>query len=348
MSAPDLQDLVRRHSRLVALGGLALLLLGTALASAAYHAPVEERTTTRHDAWTERASTTYSVTVTRNSTHWPVGTILPMGQPAYFRTVSDAIQFDHAWAAEAPDARGVAAGTMIAQVRATSADGRQFWSIERTLAEATTSDVAQGLTLSGRLDLDPLVEEVAAVSRELPVGDGTVNWSIRTTVVYAIETGDRREQGTSERVVPILASDPRFILPAPEALAWSEAHGEDAVTIQSHAAGIPGVLGSVRSLALLAVGLAGLVTGAVAGRAAFRDEGFDRERRKYRDWVSVADAVPASARDERNTVDVGSLEDLVHVAADARTRVLLDQGTRVFYALLPGVTYRYARHAKPQ
>jgi hypothetical protein len=224
-------------------------------------------------------------------------------------------------------------------------DGRPFWTIEHPLAEASTQDITTGLVLSGVVDLDSLVDEVSRISLELPVGDGHFNWSVLAHVVYAIETDAGSEQGGSEHTLPIVAADPRFILPASDALQQETSHVQTQGVESTTPAGAPGVLRSLKTLGTLSLGASViLAAGAIHAREG-RNEGFDREFRRYREWVSVAGSIPEAARDPNTLVEVGSLEDLVHVASDVRTRVLLDPNTREFFALLPGVTYRYGRHA---
>lgn len=337
---------VRRHRALLGALAVALLVLGAWMAASAYARPVTSHATREVSSWGESSSFQYAVPVTRNSTHWPIGTVLPMGQPAYFRTISDTIQVEHAWLPTLPEgARGVAAGTMIVRVEAQDRDGRPYWAIEHALDEATTDDIAAGLALAGVVDLDALVNEVAVLNKEAPFGDGTLNWSVEATIVYALEGAAGGVRGESVDVLPILAADPRFSLPTAEELAWERPHAEVESISSTAPAGWPGVLRSVRSLALLAAGASLLALLGYAAFAGARNEGFEREYRRHREWVSVAGAIPDAARDPAGIVDVSTLEDLVHVAADARTRVLLDARTREFYALLPGVTYRYARHA---
>lgn len=344
---PAAPDLIRRHHRAITLVGVTLLLAGAWMLTAAYNVPWEERHVSTMTIWSEHDAFSYRVPVTRNSTHWPIGTELPMGEPAYFRTISDRILVDYSWIADTPaDARGVAAGRLDVQVRAQSADGRPYWSLEHTLAEATAQDVQQGIALSGIVDLDELMNEVSVVSRELPPGDAVVNWSVRAVVTYSIEMGERHEQGQTERILSMSASDPRFVLPRPEELRWDNAHTEESTSVTAHLAGMPGALRSLRGMGLAALGIAAVGLGAWAARTVAQS-GFETEYRRFRDWVSAAGSVPEGATTAGTLVEVTSLEDLVHVAADARTRVVLDSSSRIFYALLPGVTYRYARHATP-
>lgn len=338
-------DVLRASRAALAAAGLALLLGAAWTGASAYTEPRAERSIERELLWTEEASYVYGVPVTRNSTHIPIGTLLPMGQPAYFRTISDALLLEHRWFA-APGVAGiapagVAAARMSVHVDAVTPDGRPYWSIEHKLAEGTTRDLAAGIALSARLDLDALVAEYAEVDKQLPVSDGHVNWTIRTVVTYAFDLRGRHVEGTVEHVLPFQVQDPRILAPGPEDLAWRTPHTEEQVHVSSAPRGMPGVLSSPRVLGLAGLGLALLLLPSTLAPRGDAADAYERERRRYRDWVSTAGGIPATTGP---VVDVHTLEDLVHVASDARTRVLLDPATRVFYALLPSATYRYARH----
>lgn len=336
--ASGLPELVQRHRALLgAAGALALLLAAWSVVSAAGETR-EERHLSTSRLWSERAEYTYSVPVTRNSTHYPEGTILPMGETAYFRTVSDHVRLRFAWSTDAPaDVEGVAAAEMVVHVQAQTTDGRPYWSIQHTLAEARTASPHEGLVLEGVLDLDAVAAEVEVLARELPASDGVLNWSVRTTVVHALDLGGAPQRASSTYALDIRAADPRYVLPGAEALRWEREHTEErVVTVGTPAGWSAGVTrASTYGPALLGVLLLGAAGSAPRGGA------FERELRRHREWVSPAENLPAIT----GAIDVASLEDLVHVAADARTRVLLDASTRTFYALLPGITYRYARHA---
>lgn len=345
MNTSGLTDALQRHHRAITALGALLLLVSLWFAASAYAAPVQERHVDSTTRWAESSAFTYRVPVTRNSTHYAVGSEFPMGEPAYFRTVSDAILVNYTWtpSSDDPALAGVAAGKLVVRVLAADPDGRPYWRIEHTLAESNAPQATGGLLLSGRVDLDALVEEVNGLMRELPVVEGTVNWSVRATVVYAIDAHGAHEQGERERVLPINAGDPRYVLPGADELTWTDVHTEDRAYSITHAAGVPGVVRQWPAL-LVAAAAIGLL---VAGLSAAKDDAeiFEREFRKFREWVSTAGRIPDRAAEAATTIDVRSLEDLIHVAADARTRVVLDERSRVFYAFLPGVTYRYARHA---
>lgn len=340
MSSTRARSFVRRHRAPLAVAAVALATLGGWLLLGAYMDPVETRSAREVAPWSERASFTYAVPVTRNSTHWPVGTILPMGEPAYFRTISDAILVDFDWDAEG-EASGVAAADLVVEVRATARDGRTLWVVERPLDSSAVERVAEGITLSGRMDLDALVEEVKRIGLELPMTDGRINWTVRATVLYALDVTGLHQSGESVYLLPVDVADPRFVLPTADALRWEDRHAERVESVRSHPAGWSGVAGALRAQALVVAGaaLGGLLSW--AGPRRTEDEDLPPEHARYRDWVTVARRVPDPER-HGMIVDVSTLQDLVHVANDARTRVVMDAGTRTYYAFLPGATYRFA------
>lgn len=343
---------LRAHAAPLGALAAAAIALGLLLASGAYAEPVVERRIVQHADWREDASYAYEVPVTRNSTRWPIGTRIPMGEPAYYRTVSPGFPVEFRWAAVAePPAEGAAEAVMTARVVAEARDGRAYWSVEHELGRARIESAGDALRLKGYVDMDALVNETERLAREMPLSDGRLNWSVETVVTYAVRAGGEESSGKSRYHIPIQVGDPRFLLPPGEALQWSARHGDASVVETSAPAGAPGVLSSLRALALL---VGGAALGGAVLVAAWRDPGrgldpataaYRREHARHHDWITDARALDGT-RLARPFADVGSLDDLVRAAADARVRILHDASTRTYYASLPTITYRYARHAR--
>lgn len=349
MIAARAADLVRRHLILALVLALGLLAAG-ALSILASARAIE---TTRHEAtrerWAEDASYSYVVPVVRNSTHWPVGEKLPMGLPAYYRTVSDGFALDFAW--QAPNATGEARGDMIVRIAALAPDGRTYWEIVHPLAQGETGDDG-ALRMAARVDMDALVEEADRVGRELPISEGHVNWTIETTVAYSVQAGGARDESTSVYVFPLRVQDPRFILPTPAEASWRAPHEETRRWTTERVMGASGALADLEGLGLALSGAALLGVVAWIGvadplrRLAARDASYVREHQRHRDWVTSVPGPIDVGGFPPAVVDVADLETLIETAADARVRVLHDHAQRIYYAVLPGATYRYARHAR--
>lgn len=348
--AANLLDRIRDRPELAALACLALLVAGLVLSASAYAAVETEKTFVRHPRWGEASSYEYAVPVTRNATLWPIGATLPMGEPAYYRTVTDHIDVNFTWTAT-PTMEGHAHAEMVLRIRAQAPDGRSYWEVQHKLADAATDEPGAGLSLSGRLLLDDIVAQVERLDEELPRSDGTLNWTVETTVVYALHHGARTESGESVHALPIRVSDPRFHFPLPQELVWDRTHEDVESVVTERQAGLAGVFGSLRALGLMATGAVGLGVVVFARRSDpgrghdGPDRAFLREHERFRDWVTRS-AAPIDPRSLPPTVvDVPSLEDLVRLAAEARTRVLLDPVSRIYYGVLPGLVYRYGRHS---
>jgi hypothetical protein len=342
-------DLVRRHRVAAFVLALALLAGGALSLASSYRAVGIALHETTRDRWSEEASYAYVVPVVRNSTHWPVGTQLPMGLPAYYRTVSDSFALSFAW--RAANASGTASADMALRIVAQTTDGRVYWDIVHPLAQGDAG--ADGaLRLDAVLDMDALVAEADRIGKELPIGEGKVVWSVETTVAYAMTADGARDDATSSFVFPITVQDPRFILPAPEAATWEQPHSETRTWTSEHVAGAGGALSDLKGLALLAGGaallalVAWLALGDPLRTLAARDAAYVREHLRHSEWVtSVPGPIDVSSFPAA-VVDVADLETLIETAADARSRVLHDHAQRIYYTVLPNATYRYARHAR--
>lgn len=345
-------SLARAHHAKLAAVSAALLVLGLVGAHGSYHEVERERHTQEVSRWSEEARFTYEVPVTRNATLWPLNSTLPMGQPAYYRTVSEFIHLQFDWRAKGlADPDGMAQADLALLVRSESRQGRTYWEVEHPLAQAMTGDAAEGIVLRASLNLDNLNEEITRINRELPTSDGRVNWTVRATVAYALRSGEHTEAATARYDFPFVLSDPRVELPKPDEVAWERPHVRTTSSTLEKPAGWPGVLSDLRAQAFTLVGGAGVALALWAGRTdptrgmTRRELDFRREHEKFEEWVTTASRPVDAQGLPHPIVDVEGLEDLVAVASDARSRVLLDPATRIYYAVLPTMTYRYAKHA---
>src|SRR5581483_6547531 len=346
MAAPRLVEQLRAHAAPAMLLAGLLLVAGLAGAWSAYHEEARDTRTVSTTRWSESAAFAYSVPVTRNSTHWPNGTVLPMGMPGYFRTISDRVLVNFTWAPSGADAeRGLADASLTLRVRADSPQGRPFWSFERPLAQGLFA-AGEPVALHGTVDLDGTAAEVERASREMPVGDGHLNVTVIARVAYAFDRAGQDEAGTSEFALPVGLGDPRVTLPDPGDITWERPHATLSTSTTATTLGWAGVLGSLRSLALVAGGVAALAAIAWAVRAGpargvdAAEGEFRRELERHREYVTLAEGPLDAARLPAPLVDTATLDDLVEAAADARTRVVLDRASRVYYAVLPTMTYR--------
>lgn len=331
---------------------IAVALAGAALLVTEARRPVTHRETVEESRWSEEAAFSYVVPITRNASAWPGEETLPAGEPVYYRTITDQIPLEFRWRADDAElVRGAAEGSMVARVVALAPDGREFWRIERTLAQARTETPHEDLVLAGALPLDALVAESTRISQQLPPGEARIRWSVEAVVAYAHERADGPAAGKSNFTLPIEAADPRFDLPGPEALEWSRPHATYTTRATERPAGWGAALADVRAIALLGGGLALVAATLWAARErlghAPAEAAWREEHEEHRDWITPASHPVDPTGFPRPCVDVASLQDLVEAAADARTRVLFDPGRRLYYAVTPQVTYRYARHAAP-
>lgn len=350
MIGDKLLDVGRRHGTALLAVAAVLCIVGAYSLSSSYHAVEQSSHRADVERWSENATYTYSVTVVRNSTLWPNGTILPMGMPAYYRTISDGIDVKFAW--DAHDASGVAAADMLLRVRAESRDGRVFWEIEHPLAQTFVQNVSEGIQLGGRVDLDALHAELEQVGREMPLGDGSVNLTIETTIAYAIDAAGVEEVAKSRYYFPLEIHEPRVVVPQPKDVAWRVPHANERTWVSETQAGWDGAMTDLRGLALLGAGavlllvLVWVLTFDPIARLAPRDARYVQEHAQHRDWITTVSGKLDVGSFPSTVVDVTTLESLVETASDARCRILHDPQRRVYYAVLPHATYRYARHAR--
>lgn len=344
--APPARTLARYRAPLALLAG-ALLVLGGLWSLDAATRVERERRLVLDEAWSDEGVFTYAVPVAKDSPVFVNGTVLGMGEPAYFSSVSPRVLVNFTWRLAEPATPAEAAGHLKAVVQAAAPDGRAYWTLEEPLANAT----GQGpVVLAGVVDLEALDARVLETVRALGMLDAKTRWTVVATVAFAASApwGELRQVSTFE--LPLERSPPLYVLPSADDARALREHGEPREVVQEHQKGLAGLLGA--PLPLLVLGAGGALgaalasarrkpSGGGAGRA--EPEGFLRDLDRHREWVvEVVGPVPP-AEGER-VLDLDDLDDLVAFAAEARTRVLLDRYCRVFYVHAPGATYRYARH----
>jgi hypothetical protein len=322
-----------------------LLIGGLWLADAATHVERTQSVEQQH-RWVERGAFAYSVPVERASPVFPNGTVLGMGEPAYFSTVSPRVLLNFTWWLEEPAAVPVdAAGFVKAVVRAEAPDGRAYWTLEEPLANGTLAGMGQALVMSGVLDVPALDARLHDTLRELGMGEAKTTWQVVAEVRFAARASWGAVQNESVFRMDMDRSPPLYMLPGPDLASSAYAHAEERVLVQESRAGFVAALRA--PLPLAAVGLGGLGL-ALAARARPRpgdgDGAYQRDRAKHADWVvAVHGPIPPPAEGER-VLDMDNVDDLVAMAVEARTRVLLDEYCRVFWVFTPGAVYRFAGH----
>lgn len=339
---------LRENAPAAAALGLALLLAGATLASVEARQTTTFRESVEESRWSEEARYAYVVPITRNATIWPENATLPMGEPVYYRTMSDHVPVAFSWNAPAVG-EGRADARMVARVVAAYPDGRESWRIEHVLAEAATPDAARGFAIEGVLDLDLLVGQTKHTMDELPPGEARLSWLVETTVAYAVEGPAGPVAGKSVFVMPIQMQDPRFHLPGPDDLVFSRPHASVATRSTEIPVGWGEALASSRVAGLVVAGAALLGATVWAwrreARVAPEDLAWREEHEMHAEWItSCAGAIDPSSF-PAPLVEVEDLGALVDAAADGRTRILFDSPRRVYYAVTAHVTYLYARHA---
>lgn len=297
------------------------------------------------DRWVEEGRFTYLVPVVRDSPAFPNGTVLPMGEPGYFATVSPRVNLTFAWRLTEPEDTVVrAAGTLTVVLRSDAPDGRAYWTIERSLASALPTNVTgDGLVLGGTLDVATLAAEAENVTRGLGARPGKTRWDVVARVHFTVETPFGDWGNASSFTLPVQYENPLYTLPDEEGSALERPHGRTVLLVEETRAGPRALLAKPLVPATILGGLAllGLVVDARRRRLPDND-GFARDRDRYEEWITPAAGAPIPAGVP--IVEVKALRDLVALAAEAQTRVLLDEESRLFTVMTPGATYLYRAH----
>jgi hypothetical protein len=340
----------RAHRASVAAAGALLLVVGGAWALQAYEHVERTQDTAVSKAWSEQAGFTYSVPVQRDSPMFRNGTVLGMGEPAYVSSISPAFDVSFRWQVAQPavsDAQAL--GSMVVEVRSDAQDGRALWTLEFPLANASSS-AGQPLAMQGTVDLRDLEAQVHQGLQALDVGEAKLTWQVLARVAYTWHAPWGEVRNTSAFALPVRFDGPMYMLPTADEAQSGREHGDQLVTVHEQRAGLAGLLAAPIALGIAGLGGAGLGLAVLASRPPPgrrpepQAEAVEKELAKFGMWVTEVEGPMEPSPEWGPVVDLNRLADLVDMAAEARTRVLLDASSKTFYVLTPQACYRFATH----
>ncbi|MCA1814401.1 MAG: DUF5305 domain-containing protein [Halobacteriales archaeon] len=340
----------RAHRAPLAAASALLLVLSAVWGMQAYGHVARAETTSVAQAWGEEGAFTYTVPVQRASPMFANGTVLGMGEPAYFSSISPSFDVTFVWKVAQPAATDAAAlGNLVVQVRSETQDGRALWSLEFPLANGSSS-AGEPLTMVGHADLPAMTAQVQDGMRALGLGEAKLHWTVLARVASTFHASWGEVRNSSAYTLPVAFDGPMYMLPTADEARSVRDHGLSVVSVRESRAGLAGLLGAPIPLAGLGLGMLGLGFAGAVGRKP-RGGGpppeaaeMERDLGKFGMWVTEVEGPMEPTGDWGPIVDLGSLGDLVDMAAEARTRVLLDHASRTFYVLTPQACYRFATH----
>ena len=309
----------------VVLAVAGILALGSA--GWTYANPPTTTVTDQVDKQTIQSELGTGAVVTGDSNLYERGTRLT-NRPIYF--VDTAPNLSLTVRTTAPADQPVRIDHTIELVVRASADGNEFWSRSRVLANEreTTSDGTA--STSTTVDVPALEERLAPVRAEVGAA-GSIEVLVRVTTAY--ETN--QYAGELHRTTPLKLSGGTYAVEQVtlETTESSSASREIVLpTWDESAFAFPAGIGAV----------ALLVAGAIAATSRRRDRWNvledDVHRQRYEEWISMG-SLPRDLGTEH--VPIASLEDLADVAIDTGKRVVYDD-ERERYAVIDGpVVYYY-------
>lgn len=349
-ASEPLRRAARLHRAPLAAASTLLLVVSAVWAMQAVAHVDRVQATTMDKAWSEQGTFAYTVPVLKDSPMFRNGTVLGMGEPAYFRSVSPVIDASFDWQlAEPATSDAQALGSLAMVVRDEDARGRALWTLEFPVANAS-SDAGQALHLAGRLDLPGMEAQVRQGLQALGIADTKLTWQVVARVAFTFHAPWGEVRNTSSFVLPLAFDGPMYTLPGADDARSVRLHGEPHVTVRESRAGLAALLASPLLLAGLGAGLAGLgLLGwssrpPPSGAPGKAEVSAEREAAKFATWITEVEGPLEPGEDWGAIVDLNSLADLVDMAAETRTRVLLDKASRTYYVLTPKVCYRFSTH----
>lgn len=250
----DLADrLVRELALPLTLAALAALALGTLWSVDAVARVDRHELVHREGVWRERGDFAYEVPVENGSAVYGDVTVLGMGEPGYFTTLSPRILVAFAWSHD--DARAATTDAHVALFVEVAPAESGAWTHRTPLANATARLApGESLRVGGDIDI-PAIEAAAQEAARLQGRRlDAAEWRVVAEVKHAREASPESE--SSRFVLPIEYDAPLYRLPDEAGARGVREHGETRVVVQESR---PGAVGLVREPVGPTLAIAGVV-----------------------------------------------------------------------------------------
>jgi hypothetical protein len=328
VGALRLKYLLARHGPTLA---LALVLGGALLVGAAGWAsatPETTQVTDRTDVETVRSELHSSARVTGNSTLYENGTRLH-DPPVYLLAATPAATLN--LTTTVPSDGSVRIAQELTVVYTATRDGETFWQRSQELARTETTTQSGNVTIRARLDPQAIQQRASQFRNEIGTA-GSIAVELRFTVVY--ETN--RYEGRFATTVPLTLTDDWYAI---DAKSVDRTHG----TPVTRTVTVPNQNDALHLGAGLLGGISILLGAGIGGVYYTRLQAIDEaslahrvHRERYDGWISRG-TVPETL--DTPTIQTESLEELVDVAIDTRSRVIYDPDRELYVVFTDAATY---------
>ncbi|MDS0473660.1 DUF5305 domain-containing protein [Natrinema sp. 1APR25-10V2] len=322
---------------------LALALVGGWGAYAAVAGSAEQTSRQPAEAWSATGSFDHGAEVQRENEVYPVGTRLS-DRSVYFTRVTPELEGNFTYRYDA-DAGDVTADVELERVIRSADDQREYWEVNKTIAETTVESLGPGETATTdfAVDVPATVNESERIQESLGGSPGSVETTVVATVtIQGTIDGDPVER-TERYELAITPDGATYGVDAPTTADQPPREATDPTTTAS-SAGFVGPIGSVLLLLASLGALGALAVARANGTLAPSEAELERlrmqyEREEFDDWISRG-SLPNEVR-ERSRIEVSTLEDLVDVAIDCDRRVLEDEAAGGYYVVDGDSLYAY-------
>jgi len=322
-----------------------LLILSSIWTYGVYIKPqyVDKKIVTSH--YTQSGNYEYFAKVTESNPLYPVGTELGKEQPAYFFTVSPALQASFSYTIQADSVDlDVEQKTMVVATAKGSANGtKAFWQKKFLIEDVSNKKILNNepLTHSFIIDVPDIQSKIKQVQDQLKYSHNTEQ-EIVTTVTYQGTINGKSVSGTKDYAIPLTLGTSYYQLP--EKTSSEETineYGSQKVKIKPPFFSRMASFGSFLFL-----------FGSITALGMFRTRypkvdqyhidilKSEMEHESFKDWISEG-IFPNET--QLLTIKINSIEDLVNLAMDMNSRVIYDQGFAIYFTINDGVLYIFRK-----
>ncbi len=329
----------RRYSYLLA----ACILLAVTAGYVAVDAHTQPEITEQEAVatWGVSASFTHSAEVQRDTVLHSEGTLLE-NQPAYFTNVTPVVDLQHRFSHVGDEAEAASVDVTVTRHLRSVDEEDVYWSETEVVSSQSTRSLEAGETLESEfsVDVSEAADAVEEIESDLGASPGTAELAF--DVDYTVEATVAGEEQSVEHQDTVVLRPDRFLVQVSSSTMQSDETVTRTVTRPAETSLLSGYLSVLVALSAAVAALA-LYRG--RRREAFtlpddvrRRLEYERQRDDLDEWISRGTA----SLEERDTVELESLEDVVDVAIDCDRRVVerIDADAE-YVAVVDDVAYLY-------
>lgn len=294
-------------------------------------------------SYTHRGHYDYLPLVTMENPLYPQGTILDVGKPAYFDTVSPVVDVKLEYELDATKSADLSVEYETVVVATSKGNENEvFWKktypvkhdepVRIKNRETTIHDFS--------LDIPEIRTNVENVQEQLGFSKDT-NIEVLTYVIYEGTINGKTVENTEIFTIPIELSSSYYKIPEKKDFTNTvDTYHTKKVPVNSSISNLKEPLASILFAGSLILLMGIIKKQGKTDPTYIRRLEIEKETEQYADWISNGN-LPVKT-DSLMEIKINSLKDLLDVAVDMNSRIIYDNNERTYFLIHDGVLYSFS------